>query len=209
MNTKFSAEKSPIKLYRNPLSGHSHRVELMLSLLDLPCELINVDMANKAHKQPEYLAMNSLGQVPVIDDNGIVLADSNAIIVYLAKKYQTDYVWLSSDEVEAAQVQRWLSIAAGEIMYGPCSVRLVKLFGYQIDYDTAYQKTLALFTMLESLLSQQTFLVGDKATLADISAYSYIAHVPEGGVDLQPYPAIQAWLLKVEQLPRFVAMKKS
>lgn len=75
----------PIKLFRHPLSGHAHRVELFLSLLNVPTELVFVDLANGAHKTPEFLAMNPFGQVPVIDDNGVVLSDANAILVYLAK----------------------------------------------------------------------------------------------------------------------------
>ena len=77
----------PIKFYNFPRSGHAHRVELMLSLLDLPTETIFVDLAQGAHKQPEFLALNAFGQVPVIDDQGTVLADSNAILVYLAQRY--------------------------------------------------------------------------------------------------------------------------
>ena len=76
-----------IKLYNFPRSGHAHRIELMLSLLQLPTELIFVDLAKGAHKQADFLALNSFGQVPVIDDQGVVLADSNAILVYLAHKY--------------------------------------------------------------------------------------------------------------------------
>ena len=71
-----------IKLYGFPLSGHSHRVELMLSLLGLPTEFILVDLKHGAHKAPDFLAtINSFGQVPAIDDNGTVLADSNAILI--------------------------------------------------------------------------------------------------------------------------------
>src|SRR6266446_5273835 len=83
----------PIKLYRHVLSGHSHRVELFLSLLGLPYEMIDVDLAAKAHKAPEFLAMNPFGQVPVIQDGEITLADSNAILVYLAARY-ADERWL-------------------------------------------------------------------------------------------------------------------
>ena len=72
---------APIKLYNFPKSGHAHRIELMLSLLGLPTELIFVDLAKGAHKQPEYLALNPFGQVPVLDDQGVILADSNAILV--------------------------------------------------------------------------------------------------------------------------------
>src|SRR5258708_2085422 len=117
-----------IKLYNFPRSGHSHRVELMLSLLELPTELVFVDLVKGAHKQADFLALNSFGQVPVIDDQGVVLADSNAILVYLAQKYGKGR-WLPSDPVGAARVQRWLSVAAGPIAFGPAGARLVTRFG--------------------------------------------------------------------------------
>ena len=78
---------NPIKHYHFPLSGHSHRVQLMLSLLELPVEEVFVDLAKGAHKQADFLAINAFGQVPVIDDDGVVLADSNAILVYLCLLY--------------------------------------------------------------------------------------------------------------------------
>lgn len=209
MNTKFSQNKSPIKLYRNPLSGHCHRAELMLAFLGLPYETIDLDMANGAHKAPDYLKISPLGQVPAIDDNGFTLSDSNAIIMYLFKKYNDDYEWYPDQPEKAAEVQRWLSIAAGEIAYGPCAVRLVKLFGMDLDYELAKQKTISLFTVLEPLLTNQSFLVGNTITIADIAGYSYISHVPEGGVSLEPYPAIRAWLARIEAHPNFVGMKRS
>ncbi|HAS8439894.1 TPA: glutathione S-transferase [Vibrio vulnificus] len=209
MNTKFAAENAPIKLYRNPLSGHCHRVELMLSLLDIPYETIDLDMANGAHKAPGYLKISPFGQVPAIDDNGFTLADSNAIITYLEKKYNDGYDWYPQDPVKAAEVQRWLSVAAGEIAYGPCAVRLVKVFGVDLDYDVAKKKTDALFAVIEQLLNTRPYLAGEAITLADVAGYSYISHVPEGGVSLQPYPAIRAWLERIEAHPRFVGMKRT
>lgn len=93
-----------IKLYRHALSGHSHRVELMLSLLGLDFELVDVDLAGGAHKTPEFLAKNPLGKVPAIDDDGVVVWDSNAILVYLAGKYG-DEQWLPGDPARAAAIQ--------------------------------------------------------------------------------------------------------
>ncbi len=209
MNAKFSTEQSPIKLYRNPLSGHCHRVELMMAFLDLPYETIDLDMMNGAHKAPDYLKISPFGQVPAIDDNGVTLSDSNAIITYLEKQYNDGYEWMPQDPVQAAEVQRWLSVAAGEIAYGPCSVRLVKLFGMDINYDVAKQKTEALFSILEPLLKERNFLAGSQITLADVAGYSYISHVPEGGVSLEPYPAIRTWLERIEKHPGFVGMKRS
>lgn len=209
MNAKFPSSNKPIKLYRNPISGHCHRVELMLSLLDLPYETIDLDMANGEHKKDDYLKLSPFGQVPAINDNGNTLSDSNAIIIYLNSKYNDGYEWLPTDPLKAAEVQRWLSIAAGEIAAGPCAVRLVKVFGAGLDYELAKQKTKALFSVLEPLLEKQKFLTGEQITLADIAAYSYISHVPEGGISLDPYPAINAWLARIEAQPRFVGMARS
>ncbi|USI28965.1 glutathione S-transferase family protein [Alteromonas macleodii] len=209
MDNNFPADHAPIKLYRNPLSGHCHRVELMLSLLGLPYENIDLDMANGAHKSPEYLKISPFGQVPAIDDNGYTMSDSNAIITYLVKRYSGNDAWLPEEPAQAAEVQRWLSVAAGEIMYGPCTVRLVKLFGMDLDYSTAEAITHKLFSVLEKTLTERSFLVGNQITLADIAGYSYISHVPEGGVSLDPYPAIKAWLARIEAQPKFVGMKRS
>lgn len=209
MNTKFLESSSPIKLYRNPLSGHCHRVELMLALLDIPYETIDLDMANGAHKEPDYLKMSPFGQVPAIDDNGITLSDSNAILIYLEKKYSDGYQWMPQDPVHAAEVQRWLSVAAGEVAYGPCAVRLVKVFGVDLDYTTAKQKTESLFSVIEPILNTRSYLTGESITLADVANYSYISHVPEGGIDLSPYPSIRAWLERIQSHPRFIGMARS
>ena len=209
MNAKFPEQNSPIKLYRNPISGHCHRVELMLSLLDLPYETIDLDMANAEHKSADYLKLSPFGQVPAIDDNGHTLSDSNAILIYLDKKYNDGYQWLPNDPLQAAEVQRWLSIAAGELAYGPCAVRLVKVFGVDLDYANAKQKTESLFSVIEPILKTRSYLSGENITLADVANYSYISHVPEGGVDLSPYPSIQAWLKRIEDHPRFVGMARS
>lgn len=209
MNTKFAQSNNPITLYRNPLSGHCHRVELMLAFLELPYKTVDLDMANGAHKAPDYLKISPLGQVPAIDDNGFTLSDSNAIIMYLSKKYNDGYDWYPEEPIQAAEVQRWLSVAAGEIAYGPCAVRLVKLFGMSLDYDLAKQKTSSLFAVMEPMLKSQDFLAGSSITLADVAGYSYISHVPEGGVSLKPYPAIKAWLARIEAHPKFVGMKRS
>ena len=209
MNKKFPGGAEPIKLYRNPKSGHSHRAELMLAFLDLPYVTVDVDMANGAHKSPEYLKLNPFGQVPVIDDNGVTVADSNGILIYLVGKYGDNHEWLPTDPVAAAEVQRWLSVAAGEIAYGPCAARLVKVFGATLDWENAKAIAHNLFKVLQGVLTERKFLAGDRITIADVAGYSYIAHAPEGGVPLDDYPAIQAWLQRIETHPGFVGMARS
>lgn len=198
----------PIKLYHFPLSGHAHRVQLMLSLLDLPVEVIFVDLAKGAHKQPDFLAINPFGQVPVIDDDGVILADSNAILVYLAQKYGEGR-WLPTDPVGAAQVQRWLSAAAGPIHSGPATARLITVFGASYNAEDVIARSHALLKVVDQHLGGSAYLASDAVTIADIAGYTYIAHAPEGNVSLEQYPHVRAWLARIEALPGFVGMPRT
>ncbi|MEN5038419.1 glutathione S-transferase family protein [Pseudomonas sp. TWI929] len=199
---------NPIKLYNFPKSGHAHRIELMLSLLNLPTELVFVDLAKGAHKQPDFLALNPFGQVPVIDDNGTVVADSNAILVYLAKKYDNG-TWLPEEPAAAARVQRWLSVAAGPLAFGPAAARLVTVFGASFNTDEVITRAHTLLKVIDAELAKTPFLAGSTPTIADIANYSYIAHAPEGNVSLEPYANVRSWLARVEALPGFVPMPRT
>ncbi|MES3708226.1 glutathione S-transferase [Pseudomonas putida] len=199
---------NPIKLYNFPKSGHAHRIELMLSLLNLPTELVFVDLAKGAHKQPDFLALNPFGQVPVIDDNGTVIADSNAILVYLAKKYDNG-TWLPEEPAAAARVQRWLSVAAGPLAFGPAAARLVTVFGAAFNTDEVIARAHTLLKVIDAELATAPFLAGSTPTIADIANYSYIAHAPEGNVSLEPYANVRSWLARIESLPGFVAMPRT
>lgn len=209
MNAKFPKEAQPIKLYRTPKSGHCHRVELMMALLDLPYETIDLDMANAAHKAPDYLVISPFGQVPAIDDNGTTLSDSNGILIYLISRYGDGYDWLPSDPITAANVQRWLSVAAGEIAYGPCAARLVTVFGVELDLENAKSVANHLLGVMDKTLASTNFLVGEAITVADVAGYTYVAHAPEGGVSLKSLPNVKAWIKRIEAQPRFVGMATS
>ncbi len=202
-------EAQAFRLHRFPLSGHSHRAELMLSLLGLPAELVHVDIAKGEHKQPAFLAKNSFGQVPVLEDGALTLSDSNAILVYLGERYDTGERYWPRDPARRAEIQRWLSVAAGQLAAGPAAARLVRVFNAPLDHALAVRKAHELFTLLERELSQRPFLVGETPTLADIALYTYTAHAPEGDVSLEPYPAIRHWLSRIEALPGFVPMLRT
>ncbi|VVD66736.1 glutathione S-transferase family protein [Pandoraea terrigena] len=199
----------PIRLYRHALSGHCHRVELMLHLLDLPYETIDIDLTTGEQKQPAFLAINPFGQVPVIDDDGQVIADSNAILIYLASRYDASGTWLPGDPIAAATTQRWLSVAAGDLAFGPAAARVVVVFKRPVDATAMIERATLLLSRMQAYLSaphSTPFLAGDTPTIADVACYTYLAHAPEGNVSLEPYPAVQAWLARVAALPRFVPM---
>ena len=200
---------TPLKLYRHALSGHSHRVHLALSLLGLPHELVDVDLMKRAHKSPEFLKMNPFGQVPVLDDGGVIVTDSNAILVYLARRYDTANNWLPQDALGQAAVQAWLSVAAGQIAFGPAAARLITVFGAKLHADEVIARAHQVLGVMDRVLGQRDFLAGDAATLADIASYSYIAAAPEGNVSLADYPMVRAWLGRIEALPGFVPFQKT
>lgn len=202
-------EAARLRLYRFPLSGHSHRAELMLSLLGVPAELVTVNLAQGEHKQPAFLAKNRFGQVPVLEAGAFSLADSNAILLYLAERYDSSHRYWPGTPEARAEVQRWLSVAAGPLANGACAARLVRVFNAPLDHDLAVRKAHELFAHLEAELSERPFLVGTSATLADVALYTYTAHAPEGDVSLAPYPAIRAWLSRIEALPGFIPMPKA
>lgn len=197
-----------LTLYRFPLSGHAHRAELFLSLLNQSATLVDVDLRQGAHKQPAFLALNPLGQVPVLMDGAAVIADSNAILVYLARKFGGD-AWLPGEPLRAAQVQRWLSVAAGPLVAGPARARLITVFGAKFNAEETIAQAHGLMRVVESELTGRDWLVGERPTIADVALYTYIAHAPEGNVSLEAYAAVRGWLLRIEKLPGFVPMVRS
>nr|WP_298688613.1 glutathione S-transferase [uncultured Dongia sp.] len=197
-----------MKLYHHPLSGHSHRARLFLSLLNIPHELVPVDLAKGAHKAPDFLKINPFGQVPVLDDDGTIVTDSVAILIYLAKKLRRSD-WLPEDALAAAKVQKWLSVAAGEIAYGPAAARLITVFGAGFRPEEVLTRAHNVLKQIDAELAQRDFIAATTPTVADVALYSYVASAPEGNVDLSAYANVRAWLARIEALPGFVEFQKT
>jgi len=198
-----------MKLYDVRLSGHSHRARLFLALLGIEYETIEIDLAAGANRTPEFLRLNRFAEVPVLDDDGVIVPDSNAILVYLAKKFGTAD-WLPEDPWHAAEVQRWLSVAAGKVAYGPCAARLLNIFGYNFNAEEVIERSHALLRVLDAELGEVAWIAGTaKPSIADIALYSYIERAPEGNVDLAGYSNVNAWLRRVEALQGFLPFDKT
>ena len=180
-------------------------------MLDLPLTLIDVDLAGGEQRQPAFLRFNRFGQVPVIDDEGTVVADANAILMYLALRYGAEH-WVPREPLHAARVQQWLSQAAGALSRGAATARAINVFRLQRDTTAAVQEAYWLFERVEGALAEGGGLWlagGSQPTIADIAMYTYTAHAPEGGASLDAYPALRAWLERVEALPGFMSMARS
>jgi glutathione S-transferase len=177
----------------------------MCSLLGVPLEVKDMDLRGGEHKRPEFLRLNPLGQVPVLVDGEHVLPDSNSILVYLATRYDAERRWYPADAFGAARVQRWLSVAAGELAYGVAAARRARVFGAPVDEKVLASAT-RLLDVLEAELKTSPWFAADRPTIADIALFTYVAHAPEGGLSLEGYSGIRSWIQRIEQLPGFVPM---
>ncbi len=195
-----------IKLYGLELSGNCYKAKLMLCLLGVGYEWVNVDLRKGENKSSEFLAINPFGQVPVLVDDTMVLADAQAILVYLARRYGGD-TWLPLDAEPMSRVVRWLSTSAGEIRQGPEFARRYHKFGATtLNLDWVNQKSEFILTQVDQHLANREWLELDRPTIADIAAFPYIALAPDGKISLDNYPNIQAWIDRIKKLPGFVGM---
>lgn len=192
-----------MKLYMSPTSGNAYKVRLLLEMLGTPYEKAQVDMAAKEHKQPPFLKINPRGQVPALEDEGHTFWDSTACLVYVARKHGGEK-WLPTDPAGMAEVMQWLALSNNELHYGlqwgRGVVNKIKQ-GSLEEYQGYGNKGLE---VLEGRLSKHEWLALDRPTIADLACYPYTVVSPEGGFKLESYPAVQAWLKRVEALPGWV-----
>ncbi len=195
-----------LKLYDFELSGHAHRVRLMLALLGLSYQKITVNLAQGEHKHAAFRQINPLMQVPVLDDDGLVIRDSIAIITHLANNYAP--AWNPKSSELQAQIQQWLAIARN-LADGPAKARLITVFKAPYDAQSTIASSHQQLAIIEQLLKDKRWMVGGQPSIADVACYSYIAHAPEGQVELSVYSNILAWLERVEALAGFVPMQRT
>lgn len=194
-----------ITLYDMSLSGNCHKVRLLLSLLALDYQTQPVDLRGGEQRGPDHLQRNPFGQVPVLEDDGLIVRDSQAILVYLAKRYGGEN-WWPDDAYQLAQIAAWLSTAANEIFHGPAKLRVHHKFGSPIDTAAAGQTADKVLGIIDRHLQSQDWLVGNSVSIADVAVYPYLALAPEGGLDIGSYHSIIAWFRRIRALPGYVAM---
>lgn len=194
-----------IKLYEHELSGNCYKVKLMLSLLGLKYATVPVDLMRGEHKFSEFLRLNPLGQVPVLTDGDLVIRDSQTILVYLARRYGSED-WFPIDAESMSKVVQWLSTAANEIQNGPATARLHYLFNLKTDLGLAQQRSHGILQVMDEHLQERKWLELNCPSIADVACYPYIGLAPEGGISLEAYPNVVAWIERIRELPGYVAM---
>jgi glutathione S-transferase len=194
-----------MKLYDLELSGNAYRIRLMLALLGLKAELHSVNLMQGEQRQEWFLKLNPRGQVPVLDDDGTVIWDSLAILVYLARKYGGER-WLPSEAKDLAEVMQWLALMENETLYGLGKARVIVKFKFPGSLEEAQTLGRRGLNVLEGHLSNHDWLALDRFTIADVGCFPYVALAPEGEISLDPYPAVRKWVERVKKQPGFVSM---
>jgi len=195
-----------LKLYDIERSGNCHKARLMLSLLGLEHTVQAVDLPKKEQMEPWFLAINPLHQVPVLDDNGTIIRDSGAVLVYLAAKYDAAHTWYPADARSMGEVQQWLAYAGNEILNNLAPARAIGLGFRPGNLAEAQDKARPVMAQLEASLTGRQWLVGDQPSIADVACYPYAALIPQGGIPLEGYPAVTAWCKRVEGLKGYTAL---
>lgn len=194
-----------MKLYDLTLSGNCYKVRLFAALAGIPLEIVPVDFLAGEHKRPPLIELNPWGEIPILVDGEVVLRDSQAILVYLARRYAGE-AWLPNDPAAMAEVVQWLSTAANEVQNGPGAARLVDKFGYALDKADTLRRAARILPLIDARLADHDWLALDRPTIADCAVLPYVALAPEGGVSLSDFPHIRAWIGRVKALPGFVPM---
>jgi glutathione S-transferase len=202
-----------IKLYDYELSGNCYKVRLLLGALWLPFERIELDFyPGCEHKSPWFLAINPLGQLPVIDDRGFILREAQAILVYLAARYDATGLWCPRDDAAAlARILMWLGFAES-LSASAGAARLHDTMFYDLDVGKSRAAAHGLFRVLDEHLwfaeqqGEQWLCSSGHPTIADIACFPYVRLSEEGGISRLPYPAIRRWTDRVEGIAGFTPM---
>lgn len=197
-----------MKIYGDEQSGNCYKVKLLCELLQQEYQWCDINILAGETKTTEFLIKNPNGKIPMLElTDGRCLFESNAILNYLASNSDL----LPDDHFTLAKVQQWQFFEQySHEPYIAVARFIAKYLGLPDDKLAEYKAKQAgghkALSVMEQQLQQTPYLVGNTLTTADISLYGYTHVADEGGFDLSSYPAIQAWLKRVESTNNFVKM---
>jgi glutathione S-transferase len=188
-----------LRLYDYLPSGNGYKVRLLLAQLAVPFELVQLDITKGATRTPEFLAKNPNGRIPTLElDDGTFLAESNAIMWYLAENTP----FLPQDRLGRAQALQWMFFE--QYSHEPY-VATPRFIVKHLPPDHPRRAELparlaqgrAALGVMDAHLATREFFVAERYSIADIALYAYTHVADEGGLDLAPYPGVNAWLKRV------------
>ncbi|MCH8506023.1 MAG: glutathione S-transferase family protein [Ectothiorhodospiraceae bacterium] len=193
--------------YGDIRSGNSYKVRLALMQLRLPHEWVHVDLFAKKTREPWFLEKNPQGKVPLLEaGDGVYLRESNAILCYLADRTPL----LPEDRLLKAQVMQWLFFEQySHEPYIAASHAIIYFFGRPPGAEAKLEEKRApgykALELMEQHLGAHEFFVGERYSIADIALYAYTHIAEEAEFELAGFPAVCAWLKRVEAQPGYVS----
>jgi glutathione S-transferase len=194
-------------LYTHLLSANAHKVKLLLGFLGLAHQETMIDIPNGEQRGEAFLAVTPLGQIPVLEDGPVRIRDAQAILIYLAGRYDPERRWWPEDAAEQGLVAQWLAFAALELQNGINVARLHFRLGVPCDLDAAQSQGEQTLALLEDRLSGREWLELDRPTIADLACVTFPARAGEAGHDLARFPAVSAWIDRIRARPGFLGME--
>ncbi|MDX2477122.1 MAG: glutathione S-transferase family protein [Gammaproteobacteria bacterium] len=200
-----------MKLYDLEGSGNCYKIRLFLSLIGIEYTKVPVDLHAGENRTSEFLSMNPNGLIPVLVDGSETIYDSIAILSYLAKVY-ADESWFPGEPVQFSKVIRWLAFEQSEVRYGLARARVIALknpstLGSTGTLEESQVIGKLALNILNKKLSKSTWLADSRqATICDIACYPYTAMSNDGGVSVEPYPAVIRWIEDIERLDGYIAL---
>lgn len=186
-----------LEFYYAPMSSAT-RVHWAIEELGIPYEKKKVDLAGGAHKKPEYLALNPNGKVPLIVDEGTVIFESLAQLIYLGERYGVDKGLFPAATMERAEALKWMCWVS--VTVSECVTRFIRNGERfpaeqrnQAQLEAAKKEMDGLLAILDKALEGKEYLVGDKFSLVDVSSAAFIPFIARFGVDMNPHKNINAW----------------
>ena len=192
-------------LYDMERSGNCYKVRLLLALLGEDYERVTVDLTRGEQRLESFLALNPRGEIPVLAEDGQVIWDSGAILVYLASR-AADRHWFPDTALARARVAQWLAVAANEVHHGLAAARAIRLFGRAGDLAHSQALGRRALTLLDGQLARGPWLAGEAPSIADIACYPYVSLAEDGEISLAPYPNLARWCRDIESLPGYAPM---
>jgi glutathione S-transferase len=195
-----------LRLYDYLPSGNGYKVRLLLAHLGVPFELVEMDIVQGATRTPEYLAKNPNGRIPLLEtDEGLRLAESNAILFYLAEGTR----FLPSTRVERAQALQWMCFEQYSHEPNIATVRFwLTHAGMTPEREAQLSRKrelgYAALSVMEQHLQSRAYFVGERFSIADIALYAYTHVADEGGFELGRFPSVGRWLERVRTQPGHV-----
>lgn len=195
-----------MKLYAAEPSGNSYKVKILLSLFKVSHETVLLDFSKKEHKQAPFLKLNPRGEVPVIEDDGRVIWDSAACLVYIARKYGGEQ-WFPREPAAMAEVMQWLALAATEIQVGlqytRRGLRMGRWTAGTLEQGQAIGRVA--LAALENRVQDHEWLALDHPTIAEPACFPYVETASEAQLPLDDYPGVAAWIARCKALPGWPA----